>query len=69
MTRQSKVSDFMAMKSAGYYSHATIGAKHVIDNAAEIVLDAVEAMALTDDGTPFRVTDMGAADGGTSIDL
>lgn len=57
------------MKSAGCNSSATIGAKPVMHKAAEMVLDAVEAMTLTDDGTPFRVTDMGAADGGTSIDL
>ena len=60
---------FMAMKGAGYYSRATIGAKHVMDNAASLVLDAMERMAPADDGTPFRVTDMGAADGGTSLDL
>ena len=69
MTKPSKTSDFMAMKSAGYYSNATIGAKHVMDNAAGMVLRAVEAMGLVDDGTVFRATDMGAADGGTSIDL
>jgi len=61
--------DFMAMKGAGYYSRATIGAKHVMDNAAPLVLDAVDRMAPTDDGSVFRVTDMGAADGGTSLDL
>lgn len=64
-----KTSSFMAMKGAGYYSKATIGAKHVMDNAAELVLDAVERMQLNDDGSTFRATDMGAADGGTSIDL
>ena len=58
---------FMAMKGAGYYSRATIGAKHVMDNAAELVLDAVERMDPDDDGSVFRVTDMGAADGGTSL--
>ncbi|KMW60197.1 S-adenosyl-L-methionine:salicylic acid carboxyl methyltransferase [Candidatus Rhodobacter oscarellae] len=61
---------FMAMKGAGYYSRATIGAKHVMDNAAELVLDAVARMDPADDATmPFRITDMGAADGGTSLDL
>ena len=35
---------FMSMKGAGYYSKATIGAKHVMDNAAELVLGAVERM-------------------------
>ena len=59
----------MAMKGAGYYSKATIGAKHVMDNAAGMVIDAVDRMQLQDDGSVFRATDMGAADGGTSIDL
>ena len=59
----------MAMKGAGYYSRATIGAKHVMDNAASLVLEAVDRMELQEDGSVFRATDMGAADGGTSIDL
>jgi hypothetical protein len=60
---------FMAMKGAGYYSRATTGAKHVIDRATHLVLDAVGRMPLRDDGTSFRAADMGAADGGTSVDL
>jgi len=64
-----KTSEFMAMKGAGYYSRATIGAKHVMDNAAELVLGAVDRMAPEDNGTVFRVTDMGAADGGTSLGM
>ena len=59
----------MAMKGAGYYSKATVGAKHVMDNASGMVIDAVDRMQLADDGSMFRVTDMGAADGGTSVDL
>ena len=69
MGKAEKTSSFMAMKSAGYYSKATIGAKHVMDNAAELVLNALDNMGLKDDGSVFRATDMGAADGGTSIDL
>ncbi len=69
MSKQTNTTEFMAMKPAGYYSSATIGAKHVMDNAAQMVLDAIDAMSLVDDGTIFRATDMGAADGGTSIDL
>ncbi|MEX0338618.1 MAG: hypothetical protein AB3N11_06225 [Arenibacterium sp.] len=62
-----KTSRFMAMKGAGYYSKATLGAKHVMDNAAGLVLDAIDRMAPSDDGSVFRATDMGAADGGTSL--
>lgn len=62
-------SSFMAMKGAGYYSKATVGAKHVMDNASQMVIDAIGRMNMQDDGSVFRATDMGAADGGTSIDL
>ena len=31
---------FMSMKGGGYYSKATIGAKHVIDNAAHLIFDS-----------------------------
>ncbi len=62
-------SSFMAMKGAGYYSKATVGAKHVMDNAAQMVIDAVHRMQLADDGSTFRATDMGCADGGTSTAL
>lgn len=60
---------FMAMKGAGYYSRATTGAKHAIDGATQLVLDAVGRMTLVDDRSPFRAADMGAADGGTSVDM
>ena len=36
-----ETTSFMAMKGAGYYSRATIGAKHVMDNAAGLVLEAL----------------------------
>ncbi|MDU8927917.1 hypothetical protein RXV86_11030 [Alisedimentitalea sp. MJ-SS2] len=58
---------FMAMKGAGYYSRATIGAKHVMDNAAGLVLDALARMGPGKRDDVFRCTDMGAADGGTSL--
>ncbi len=66
---QKATAGFMAMKGAGYYSKATIGAKHVMDNAGGMVIDAIDRMQLFDDGTVFRATDMGSADGGTSVDL
>ena len=64
-----KTDDFMAMKGAGYYSRATIGAKHVMDNAAGLILDALDRRPPADDGSVFQMTDMGCADGGTSIDM
>ena len=60
---------FMAMKGRGYYSKATTGAKDVIDGATHLVIEAVDRMKLADDGRIIRLADMGAADGGTSIDL
>jgi len=68
MTTQ-KTDDFMAMKGAGYYSRATIGAKHVMDNAADLILDALDRRPPPDDASTFTMTDMGCADGGTSIDM
>ena len=64
----SATTGFMAMKGAGYYSKATLGAKHVMDNAASMVLEAVDSMGLSG-ADVFRATDMGAADGGTSLGL
>src|SRR3954454_7266740 len=60
---------FMAMKGQGYYSRATTGAKDVIDGAADLVLAAIDRMELADHAKAIRLADMGAADGGTSIDL
>jgi hypothetical protein len=61
------MNDVIAMKGGGYYSLATLGAKHVIDGATPLVLDAIAAMP--DSSTPFVFADMGTADGGTSRDL
>lgn len=69
MTKPRQTDDFMAMKGAGYYSRATIGAKHVMDNAAGLILDALARQPPADDGSIFTMTDMGCADGGTSIDM
>jgi hypothetical protein len=57
----------IAMKGGGYYSLATLGAKHVIDGATPLVLDAIAAMP--DSSGPFVFADMGTADGGTARDL
>jgi hypothetical protein len=56
----------IAMKGGGYYSQATTGARDVIDGAAGLLLDAIGRMEL-DRTRPFTMTDMGCADGGTSI--
>ena len=58
----------IAMRGAGYYSDNTIGAKAVIDAAADLAIAAVAAMDVTAQDT-FMVADFGAADGGTSLDM
>lgn len=58
-----------AMMSGGYYSTATKGAKDVIDGATPLLLDAIRHMPDPTSPTPFTITDMGCADGGTSIDM
>ena len=63
------VAGFMSMKGGGYYSRATVGARHVIEGATGLVLDALDRMAPGDDGTVFTMADMGCADGGTSLGM
>ena len=69
MGRDGSTDRDIAMKGGGYYSLATTGAKDVINGATPMVLEALAAMDLADDGRAFTMADMGCADGGTSIDL
>ena len=59
----------VAMKSGGYFSTATKGAKDVIDGATPLVIDAIQHLPETDPAHPFAMTDMGCADGGTSLQM
>ena len=61
--------DGITMSGGGVYSLATKGAKDVIDNAAPLVFDAIDAVP--DDGmrAGFTFADMGCADGGTSMEM
>jgi hypothetical protein len=59
----------VAMQGGGYYSRANQSAKDVIDSATPLVLDAIRRMPDTDPATPFTLTDIGCADGGTSLDM
>src|SRR5262249_49834542 len=59
----------VAMRGGGYYSAVAKGAKKVIDEATPLVLDAIRRLPDRDPSTPFTLTDMGCADGGTSLDL
>ena len=64
-----ETSRFMAMKGAGYYSQATVGARNVITSAIPVVKQALKAQNLTDNGPAIVLTDMGCADGGTSLEM
>jgi hypothetical protein len=77
-TRPSGADSAIAMKSGGYYSSRTKGAKDVIDNAAPLVLAAAAELPLTPlpqaplpltPGASINLADFGAADGGTSMEL
>jgi hypothetical protein len=59
----------VAMAGGGQYSTATKGCKDVIDGATPLVLDAIRRMPDTRTSNTFTLTDMGCADGGTSIDM
>jgi hypothetical protein len=61
------MNDHIAMKGGGYYSLATLGAKHVIDGATPMVLEAIGRMP--EASGAFVFADLGTADGGTSLDL
>ena len=67
MSRRAQTAGFMAMKGGGYYSRATVGARHAIDGAAPLLMDALARMDPPDDGRVLTVADMGCADGGTSL--
>ena len=58
----------VAMKGGGYYSLATVGAKYVIEAATPLVVDAIGRIP-DDPQRPFVITDMGCADGGTSLTM
>ena len=62
-------SKYVAMKGGGYYSLTTTGAKHVIDNAIPLLQRAIAGIDIASDHSPFVITDMGCADGGTSANL
>ena len=44
MSDANKTAATTSMKGGGYYSQSTRGAKDVIDNAADMLLDAVAAL-------------------------
>ena len=69
MQNSTETANFMSMKGGGYYSNATVGAKLVIEGATHLIMESLERMNPPDDGTLFTMSDMGCADGGTSISM
>lgn len=62
-------SDGITMSGGGLYSLATVGAKHVIDAATPLVLDAINSLPLASIEQGFTISDMGCADAGTSLSM
>jgi len=68
MSHSKVQADNITMSSDGLYSLATVGAKDVIGKATPLVLAALESIQQKVDGA-WCFSDMGCADGGTSLDL
>ena len=69
MSQQTSQAQNITMSGGGTYSLATKGAADVINLATDLVLSAVDNMTLPADLPVFRMTDMGCADGGTSLGM
>ena len=57
------------MSSGGAYSLATRGAEDVINAASPLVKNAFSEMNIPPDQKDFTFSDMGCADGGTSLKM
>lgn len=68
MTNNTTQADNITMSAGGLYSLATIGAKDVIDKSTPLMLDALQSIDKGNQNS-WNFSDMGCADGGTSLDL
>ena len=62
-------SEGITMSGGGLYSLATIGARHVIDAATPMVVDAIDSLPQESIEGGFTFSDMGTADAGTSLEM
>ena len=62
-------SEGITMSGGGVYSLATVGAKHVIDAATPMVIDAINSLSQESIAKGFTLSDMGTADAGTSLSM
>ena len=69
MSTKQAQADNITMSSGGLYSLATLGAKDVIDKATARVLSALSSIPKPANENAWCFSDMGCADGGTSLDL
>jgi hypothetical protein len=69
MSTKNAQADNITMSSGGLYSLATLGAKDVIDRATSRVLSALSSIPQPLESNHWCFSDMGCADGGTSLDL
>ena len=72
MAKPTSHADNITMSGGGLYSLATIGAKDVIDIATPRVLDAIDRLPASNRDSSnacWHFSDMGCADGGTSLEL
>jgi len=71
MSKPTIQADNITMSGGGLYSLATIGARDVIDRSIPRVLDALSSLKeqRNSDGGHWTFSDMGCADGGTSLGL
>ena len=59
----------ITMSGGGAYSLATRGAEDVINAATPMLLSALDSMNISKNQDIFTFSDMGTADGGTSLKL
>ncbi len=64
MSASEAQSEGITMSGGGLYSLATTGAKHVIDAATPLVLNAISTLPLESIERGFTISDMGCIDAG-----
>ena len=62
-------SEGITMSGGGLYSLATVGARHVIDAATPMVVEAINSLPQESIVNGFMLSDMGTADAGTSLSM
>ena len=69
MAGRTKSLQNITMSGGGAYSLATKGAEDVINTATQIVLEALDSINISENQVLFTFSDMGTADGGTSLKM